>query len=277
MVNIVERMRRFITNEAGVRTRHLFRLNIEPFVRIDEIKIRGRKNLTKLPAGRSIIFAVTHLDDISVQILGYWLLKNGYDVFFTQQSAQKSFRESPHMAMTMVVLGWNRFFSIQSRTVKGMVQGRINYGDYRTIAQAAPQYLVIAAHNPIKPFQKHELPPKAGKAVPLTAIVIKGIVLPVAIHFEGSGPTMEKLATGFRKPVMISFGKPIDCFADQDISAVKARNIVQRLLISGNQEQRLDQETMGYLKKIGNQIMSTLASLLPEEEKGNWESGQQMI
>jgi len=275
MSKFLESSRRFIQNQDGARTKDLLRLNIEPFIKVGEIQVNGQENLQKLPPERTIIFAVTHLDDISVQALGYWLLANGYDTYFTQQSSHKKIREAPQLAALMRVVGWERFFPIQSRTKKGKIDARVDFDDYKTIAHAAPRYVVIAAHNPVKPSDEHALPEKSGKAAPLTAAVSGGVIVPVALHIEGGAPTMENPFKGFRRPLTISFGEPIDIFEDQSEESVKSRDALHQRLLG--YETGTDRVVPDYLEKVGAQVMQSLAKLLPQKERGSWDSTQKSL
>ncbi len=266
-MGIFESSRKFIANEGGERTKFFLRLNLEPFINLDKLEVRGQESLEKLPPERTVIFAVTHLDDLSVQAIGYWLMEQGYDAYLTQQSAQRKISEAAPLALLMRVIGWERFFPIGSRTVKGQIKGTISYSEYKDIAHKAPHYIVIAAHNPVKAGEGAQLPEKAGLAAPLAAIATGGVIVPVSIDIQGPAVTFENPLSALRRPATISFGEPVDWFQDQSAEAVVARDRIHQQILGYEPETKLPKD---YLRQLGGDLMGRLAMLLPVSKRGIW-------
>jgi hypothetical protein len=258
------------------------RLHAEMLVRSPEV--RGVENLTNIPKNKGVVIATTHLSDIDTEAIAANASKYRA-VSATSQSANQEI---------FVIGGLMRFAAgSEIYDIKGKFDTKTQKPKFRLTptnfeAMRKPlekgRALIVPAHNPA--YNWH-LPERPGLGAVLAAQQLEEpLIVPAALDIDnqdGKIPaaivsdalgTMKRLATGNRPDTKLAYGEPLRL---EKIDPTALKNMMK--LFTAESRHTLSKEgrigATETLKKIQGQaeeVMRSLATLLPPEKRGSWGS-----
>ncbi|HEY4496632.1 MAG TPA: hypothetical protein VI432_00580 [Candidatus Paceibacterota bacterium] len=263
-----------------------FSLSVEMMPKLfREFKVEGKENIEAIPEGKRIILATTHTSDFDIPLVAAALSRD-MKLVVTHISYQneliKSLKASDVTLGSMLVAGRKNFLPIRYVRDKNQSHGRkgqINPEDVENIVSALDEgkAAIIAAHNPV--FDD-KLPDKPGFAAIRVAQLAgqDAAVVPVAVQIGNpseEGRTKPGRVIINRPEAKVIIGKPLT-FDDPDAKAAGDR--IDSILRNKEEGSVLSQEENAQMKAArevineteGVKLMGALASLLPEEMRGNW-------
>lgn len=233
---------------------------MEGFVHLltGKITVVGLQNLEKIPKGSKVIFATNHTEDINVPIAAAILARN-FDIAIVDESTHHNFFAYPLVCLGIKIAGTKNFLPLDYVKDKNHVwrPGHFNPKNFEEMAKAlnSGKSIVIAAHNPGRP-----IPEKAGWGAVYLAMKANAYIVPIAIDLKDTN-----LA---KKPdVTVKIGKPTK-LSPIDTEAIKQ---------IASQDKKRFKAAKEKLRPHTNWLMTTLASMLPEEKRGIWDTNHQSL
>jgi hypothetical protein len=248
-------------------------LALEAIMKIatNKIEVEGRENIEKVPKGKRVIIACSHISDMDIGLTAY-ALKDDFDLLITHQSVQ-TFLEEPGISLGMKAAGSENFMPIDWLRSESGKQGKFNPDNFielKEYVDKSGKTPLIAAHNPSKRWQLE----KGGYAAVMLAQLEKdAVILPVSVNVKSDKPVgmaESRTKTLKKRPeVEVFIGEPFELPAIEGIEKMKSimdkRKLGQPL---SQKEKKIFYHLREALARESNVIMEKIASQLPEEKRG---------
>ena len=235
---------------------------------LSNIKVLGKEHLKEIPPDKKVVFAVTHLSDLDIA-LAIRTLGNDFDLGISNVSYHHNFFEDPSGNMAITIGGKENFFPIDY--APGSKAKPFNPDNFEPMAEAMEKgkEMIVAAHNPAKGNKLT----KGGVGAVYLAQLADAVVLPVAIDTKSEHPQLFGENTWKnikeRPNVDVKIGEPINFEHIEGIERFK------EIFDKRERKEKLTPEDIAEfstlsaaLKTESEQVMESLASMLPEEKRG---------
>lgn len=261
-----------------------------------EVKVGGLDNLKTIPPGAQVVFAPTHMSDIDMHLAIYALAKHtklkfsNYAEVFNNPAWNAGLKKLGFSGPEQVSMPLEHHQPKQSslQKLKSLLPGQkptetkniFNQDDYGPMHQALNEgYAVVAAaHNPSYGW---ELPKNPGVAAPyLAASADKAaVIVPVAVNIKSrnlSRTSQILTQMPFVRPkAEVTIGAPL---AVPHLAGLEqlSQAMAVRKLPGGQNKPPVDLKQFRadkrLLDQVSCQIMQELATMLPPEKRGQWQT-----
>ena len=264
-----------------------FSISVEMMTKLfSEFNVEGKENIENIPEGKRIILATTHTSDFDIPLAAAALSRD-MKLVITHISYQeeffKSIKASDVTIGSILVAGRKNFLPIRYVRDKNRAmgrQGQMNPEDMENIVSAMDEgnAAIIAAHNPV--FDD-KLPDKPGfAAIRVAQLAGKdAIVVPISVQIGDQserGRSKPGNVIKNRPEAKVVIGKPLtfddpeaNIAGDKIDSILKNRELGSPL--SQEEGEQIKEARMIINETEGAKLMGALASISPEEMRGNWE------
>lgn len=238
---------------------------------VSKVEVKGEENLNKIPEGKRVIIACSHISDIDIPVAAY-ALRHNFDLLMTNQSTQTLFKE-PNVYTSIRLAGKDNFIPIDYAKIGKEKFAKFNPNNFIEMKESldkSQKTPLLAAHNPSKNWQLG----KGGYgAVLLSQYEGDAVILPVAVNIKSEQPigmAGTELKTAKEKPeAEVVIGEPFELPPIEGISdLVEIFNKRKR----GEELLDADRERFSALHKAlgeeSDMIMKKIAQYLPEEKRG---------
>lgn len=237
--------------------------------------VSGIKNLLKIP-DLPLVIVVSHFSDADLQIVASELcskLKQVRPDRLLGLSLQSENLIDFKSAVLIKASGRKNFFEIDARYDKAIkrLDFTFNPANFQKMAKALLNKIdiIIAAHEPLSniPNSGWQLPDRAGLGAAYLAQIANAVLLPVAVDIQTSEPVgmsadivgaAKRLVERDRPQVKVVIGEP---FTLDKINQAELEMVGQRIS---------DLPAFNQLKVQGEEVIRTIAALLPEGKRGRW-------
>lgn len=256
-------------------------LALEPTrLNFSKIEVVGEEHLSEIPEGEKTIIVTDHLNNLSIP-LSALMMGDKLPIILTNQSNQFDTFGDGHLGVA--VAGEKNFIGIDYNGDTSSPKP-FNPKNFDKMAESldAGYSPLIAAHNPVN---TNVLPDKAGYGAAYLAAIADAWILPVATDIKSKkGVHITESGAGFLKNIKNSLsvlkerpeaeviiGHPYKIADAENIKRFRALFIKHK-----NGEKLTPEETKEFgilresLNKASEQIMKTIAGMLPESKRGNW-------
>jgi hypothetical protein len=266
-----------------VETSKRLLLALEPTrLNFSKMELLGEEHLAEIPPGSKVVIAVDHLNNLSIPTAALMMGKN-LPIIISNQSTQFSFRENPQGHLGVALGGKDNFRGIdydpESEKPKAF-----NPENFDSMEESLNEgyAMIVAAHNPVN---TNTMPEEGGYGAAYLASIADAYILPVSVDIKAKrGIHTSESKTNFlknikasldvvreRPEVTVSIGRPYKIPQEKDIQRFHEifmkRKGGEKLSSEESQEfHRLRTS----LDEASDEIMKTLAAMLPEEKRGEW-------
>lgn len=243
-----------------------------------KIEVIGEENLNDIPEDARVVIAVDHLNNLSIPTAALEL-GSRLPIQISNQSTQFPFLGRGHLGVA--VGGKDNFKGIDYDS-KTNEPKPFNPENFDQMLQPLDEgyAIVVAAHNPVN---TNVLPEKAGYGAAYLAGIADAYIVPVSVNIKSEVHVMEANAgilknmkgtidmLANRPEAEVTIGKPRKIQEGSDIHRLNA------LFMKRKEEGRLTGDELEEFRLLrhslavaSDEIMEDLASMLPEEKRGEW-------
>jgi hypothetical protein len=254
-------------------------LGSEMFIDGNKLSIQGKENLLKIPEGRKVIFATSHISDIDVQLAAY-AVGQELPIKIVSASTHRRITRNPFAYIGERIAGQKNFIPISYDKENGIETGQFIPSDFDRIKNAMElgNGIVIAASNPSRKegVPTWELPTKGGYGAVYLAQKTGALIVPVAVSIDSDKPiglggqigTLIKEISN-RAGAQINIGTPIE------LEKTNIDEMEDILNAHRNGKGTLEQhekfkKIKGKLQQQSSAVMQSLAEMLPRSKRGHW-------
>lgn len=250
-----------------------FGLELMAQVRFKNIITEGLSHLAEIPSDRPIVFATSHITDLDIPVAGS-VLADRFNLGIAQIS---KLNKDPRNIAGMLFTGIHNYFPIQYGGRRGAwIPGAVAIENYEIITKAMRdegKAILFAAHNPT---YNHVLPDRSGVGAVILANMADALVMPIAIDVQvadkfigkpGASASLNMLAQ--RPNAKVWIGKPLD-FPRISTSNEWTEIMKKRKSLINSDTRQLMKDMHEKIREQSDEIMHTIASMLPKEKRGVW-------
>lgn len=238
---------------------------------VSKVEVKGEENLSKIPEGKKVIIACSHISDIDLPVAAY-ALRHNFDLLMTNQSTQTLFKE-PNVYASIRLAGKDNFMPIDYVKTGKEKFAKFNPNNFIKIKESldkSQKTPLLAAHNPSKNWSLG----KGGYgAVLLSQYEGDAVILPVAVNVKSENPIgmagMELKTTKEKPEAEVIIGEPFE------LSPIEGINDLAEIFNKRKRGEKLsdtDRDKFSALHKAlgeeSDMIMKKIAQYLPEEKRG---------
>jgi len=251
--------------------RLMFSLEALAKAQIGKIDVVGKENISKIPKGKKIIIATTHISDVDLPLVAY-VLGNDFNIALTNQSVHHSFKEEPSTNIGLRLAGKDNFIPFDyQKDNSGKKNPKFNPENFVPMKAALDdgKTMVIAAHNP---SYEGKLEKGGYGAVYLASLDPDSVILPVAVNLKSKKSISAKnpLQAMIERPdAEVTIGEPLivgEIPNLQTIATVMAKRKNKESITSEERQKFI--EATKLLENESDKLMRRLAGMTPDEKKG---------
>ena len=260
-----------------------FRVAVETYLRahFSDIEIVGEENLDDLPPDAKVILTTTHISDLDV-LIPIAKLGQRFCIKAVNASVQHQFGGDTIANIGLRIVGKENTIPVDYKMGEHPQAGKSYYTQAFNPNNFVPmkesldkgETIVMAAYGP-QQVKDGKLPKKGASGPVYLAEISGATIVPIAINIESDDPEMGTSKSPFkslkqRPKAQMIIGKP---FIPDKIEGIE--KMPELLKTRGNEAggaESLDKlrEIQHALREQSDKIMSSLASALPENKRGDW-------
>lgn len=259
--------------EEKTPRRLMFALKSLTEAQVGKIEIKGKENIEKIPKGKKVIIATTHISDVDLPLVAY-VLGNDFNIALTDQSVHHSFKEEPSTNIGVRLAGKDNFIPFDyQKDGRGKKNSRFNPKNFEPMKAALNdgKSLVIAAHNP---SYEGRLEKGGYGAIYLAGLDPDSVILPVAVNLKSkkSISAINPLQALVERPdAEVTIGEPLIAGDLPNLNIIesvmekrKNKEVISRKELAefGKARQSLSEES--------DKVMRILSAMTPEEKRGRY-------
>lgn len=249
-----------------------FGLELMMKVRVGTIVPEGLSHLAEIPSDRPVVFAISHITDLDMPVAGS-VLADRFNLGIAQISKLK---KDPLNIVGMLFTGIHNYFPIQYGGRRGAWIPTMAIENYEIITKAMRdegKAILFAAHNPT---YNHVLPDRSGVGAVILANMADALVMPIAIDVQvadkfigkpGASASLNMLAQ--RPNARVWIGKHLD-FPRISTFNEWTEIMKERKSPINSDTRQLMKDVHEKIREQSDEIMHTIASMLPKEKRGVW-------
>ena len=251
--------------------RLMFALEKLTQLQVGKIDVRGKENISKIPEGKKVIIATTHISDVDLPLVSY-VLGNDFNIAVTDQSVHHYFKEEPSTNIGLRIAGKENFIPFDYRKDgDGKKNPRFNPENFEPMKAALNngKSLVMAAHNP---SYEGKLEAGGNCAVYLAGLDPDTVLLPVTVNLKTNTSISAKnpLQAIVEKPdAEVTIGEPVV------IEQIPNLKIIASIMAKRKNKETISKEELAEfssarkkLNEESDKLMRILSDMTPEEKRG---------